>query len=176
MTTAVTDEQVRAALAEFVTKHISICFVGVVLDNSKAAGEGTVSVVYNGVEFSARVQAVTGKTDVGFVPVPKKGSEVFCVSEGNSDNSFIVAACSELEKAIFNGGQLGGLVRLQELKDNLDSLKQYIEAIHSALPAAFNAIGAGTAANGTLGATSYQGAMVGKLIQIKDMEDKKVLH
>jgi hypothetical protein len=103
-------------------------------------------------------------------------SEVFCVSEGNSDNSFVITACSELEKVVFNGGQLGGLVKLQELKDNLDSLKQYVEAMHSALPSAFSAIGASTAANGALGATSYNGSMAGKAVQLKDMEDKKVLH
>lgn len=174
--TTVTDEQVRAALVEFVTKHIAICFVGVVSDNAKAVDEGIVSVKYNDVDFEVRLQAVTGKADKGYIPVPAVGSEVFCVSEGNSDNSFVVVACSELEKVVFNGGQLGGLVKLQELKDNLDSLKQYVEAIHNALPGAFSAIGASTAANGALGATSYNGSMSGKIIQLKDMEDKKILH
>jgi hypothetical protein len=82
--------------------------------------------------------------------------------------------CIDANGITFNGGQLGGLVKLQELKDNLNSLKQYVEAIHNALPAAFNAIGAGTAANGATGAGSYQGAMAGKLVQIRDMENNKV--
>jgi hypothetical protein len=133
-------------------------------------------VQYNDVEFEVRLQAVTGKADKGYIPVPAVGSEVFCVSEGNSDSTFVIAVCSELDKIIFNGGNLGGLVNLQELKDNLDSLKQFIEAIHSTLPSAFNAIGASTAANGALGATSYQGAMAGKMVQFKDMEDKNILH
>jgi hypothetical protein len=174
--TAVTDEQVRMALVEFVTKHVAICFVGIVADNAKAESEGMVSVKYNGLDFEVRLQAVSGKADKGHIPIPAVGSEVFCVSEGNSDNSFVVAICSELEKVVFNGGQLGGLVKLQELKDNLDSLKQFVEAVHSALPTAFNAVGASTAANGALGATSYQGAMAGKMVQFKDMEDKKILH
>jgi hypothetical protein len=171
-----TDEQVRAALVEFITKHIAVCFVGVVSDISKAESDGIVTVKYNDLEFSARLQSVTGKADKGYIPVPAVDSEVFCVSEGNSDNSFVITACSELEKVVFNGGQLGGLVKLQELKDNLDSLKQYVEAMHSALPSAFSAIGASTAANGALGATSYNGSMAGKAVQLKDMEDKKVLH
>jgi hypothetical protein len=48
--------------------------------------------------------------------------------------------------------------------------------MNNALPSAFNAIGASTAANGATGAASYQGAMAGKTVQLKDMEDKKILH
>jgi hypothetical protein len=173
--TTVTDEQVRAALAEFVIKHIAMCFVGVVSDNASAESEGLVSVKHDGLDFEVRLQAVSGKADKGYIPVPAVGSEVFCVSEGNSDNSFTVAVCSELDRIVFNGGQLGGLVKLQELNENLDSLKQYVEAIHNALPTAFNAIGASTAANGASGAASYQGTMAGKAVQLKDMENKKIL-
>jgi hypothetical protein len=49
-----------------------------------------------------------------------------------------------------------------------------VEAIHSALPSAFNAIGASTAANGALGATSYNGSMAGKAVQLKDMENNRI--
>jgi hypothetical protein len=187
-----TDEQVRAALVEFIIKHISVCFVGVVSDTSKAESDGVVTVKYNDLEFEARLQSVTGMADKGCIIVPKANSEVFCASEGNSDNSFVVVAYSEIEKALLkigntsveitsekvsiNGGKLGGLVNLQELKNNLDGLKQYVEAINSALPSAFSAVGASTAANGALGAASYQGSMAGKAVQLKDMEDKKVLH
>jgi hypothetical protein len=75
---------------------------------------------------------------------------------------------------VMNGGNIGGLVKLQELKDNLNSLKGYVEAMNNALPAAFNAIGASTAANGATGAASYQSAMIGKAIQIRDMENGQV--
>lgn len=76
----------------------------------------------------------------------------------------------------FNGGELGGLVKLEQLKQNLDSLKQMVEAIHSALPGAFTAIGAGAAANGPGGSTAYTGAMTGKTIILTDMENTKVKH
>lgn len=170
----VTDEQVRATLVDFIAKHITVCFVGIISDTSKATSEGTVSVKYNGLDFTARLQAVSGKANSGILPVPATGSEVFCVSEGNSDNAFVIVACSDLEKIIINGGTLGGLVKLQELKENLDSLKQYVEAMNNALPSAFNSVGASTAANGAMGATSYQSAMAGKTIQLKDMENTKI--
>lgn len=73
-----------------------------------------------------------------------------------------------------NGGDLGGLVKINELKENLDSLKKFVESIHNALPPAFSAIGAAMSANGPLGANTYNGMMSGKLITIKDMENKQV--
>jgi len=75
-----------------------------------------------------------------------------------------------------NGDSKGGLVQIQELKDNIDALKTYIEAMHAALPAAFSAILASTSANGALGAQAYQLSMAGQLIIIKDMENKNVKH
>ena len=74
----------------------------------------------------------------------------------------------------FNGGSLGGLVILQKLVDNLTSIKDFAEAINSALPSAFNAIGSGTGANGANGASSYSGSMGSKAITLDDMENKNI--
>lgn len=80
------------------------------------------------------------------------------------------------DEIVFNGGSLGGLVKIQELKDSLDSLKTFTEGMHAAIPAAIAAVGAAMAANGALGKTSYDGAMAGKSITIADMENPKVKH
>lgn len=80
------------------------------------------------------------------------------------------------DEILFNGGDLGGLVKIEELKKNLDSLKSFVEAIHSALPSAFSAVGAALASNGALGATAYNGSMAGQIIRFEDMENEKVKH
>lgn len=80
------------------------------------------------------------------------------------------------DEIVFNGGSLGGLVKIQELKDSLDSLKTFTEAIHKAIPTAFSSVGAAMAANGALGKTSYDSAMTGKSITIADMENPKIKH
>jgi hypothetical protein len=138
-----------------------------------------------------RLRAVINDSSGQLLVMPEVGSYVLVIDlSGGNYRDLAVIAYSEISEVnirignttvainttgiTFNGGQLGGLVKLQELKDNLNSLKQYVEAIHSALPAAFNAIGASTAANGATGAGSYQGAMAGKLVQIRDMENNKV--
>lgn len=73
-----------------------------------------------------------------------------------------------------NGGKLGGMVKLQELQDNLNQLKRYIETMNQAIGPAMSAIGAGTAANGPLGAKSYNQAMAAQNIVLKDMENKNI--
>jgi len=85
---------------------------------------------------------------------------------------------AELSKdgIVFNGGDLGAMVKIKELKENLDSLKTFVEGMHNALPSAFAAIKAGPVADGALGQTAYVGSMAGKIIQIKDMADEKVKH
>lgn len=76
----------------------------------------------------------------------------------------------------FNGGKNKGLVKIAELEKNLDSLKKYVEAINIALPSAFTAVAAAMAANGALGATSYQASMAGKIIMFGKMENEKIKH
>lgn len=77
---------------------------------------------------------------------------------------------------VMNGGSNRGLVKLAMLEQNLTSLKNFVEAIHAALPTAFDAVGIGSAASGTAGQLSYEGSMVGYAITLQDMENKKVKH
>lgn len=78
------------------------------------------------------------------------------------------------DEIIFNGGENKGLVKLKELEESLDSLKKYVEAINSALPSAFSAVGASPAASGAAGGASYTASMADKSIIIKDLENPKI--
>lgn len=75
---------------------------------------------------------------------------------------------------LFNEGSLGGLPKLDELKENLEALKTFVMAMHQAMPSAFTAVGAAMASSGAAGGTSYSQAMLGKNITLKDMENPKV--
>jgi len=76
----------------------------------------------------------------------------------------------------FNGGDHDGLVKLQELKDNLNSIKNYLSALKSAISTGLNGVGISTAASGEAGALAFEGAMAGKTINFKNMENDKVKH
>lgn len=77
---------------------------------------------------------------------------------------------------VLNGGNLGGLVMLKEIKENLDMLKEYCESLKNATSSGIKAVGAAMQANGATGATAFDAAMSGKSILFKDMENKKVKH
>ena len=77
---------------------------------------------------------------------------------------------------VLNGGNLGGLVMLKEIKENLDMLKEYCESLKNATSNGIKAVGAAMQANGATGATAFDAAMSGKSILFKDMENKKVKH
>lgn len=108
----------------------------------------------------------------GIVVFPKQDSNVI-VSFIDQTTVFI-AKYSEIDEIIFFEGKNDGLVMIKELKDNLDSLKNYVETMNMALPAAFSAVGAAMGAVGANGANSYQTAMSTQKITFKDMENKKI--
>lgn len=139
------------------------------------------------VDWSKKTMTATGVGDEGeYLGVmlgmgsqykkPKKGTLCLVAVTEWDDTRCILLFCEECELEENNGGDNGGIVNVKELKDNFDSLKSFVEAMHAALPTAFSAIGAGTAAAGSAGGTSYSTAMIGKLINIKDMEDTKITH
>lgn len=124
-----------------------------------------------------RLVAVEGDGTNNIVVTPSAGSIVLVADLSVGDKrDLAIIQYSEIDSITYNGGELGGLVKIEELKNNIDSLKTFIESVHAAIPGALTAIGAGTAAAGAAGATSYNTAMAGKVITIGDMEDQTIKH
>jgi hypothetical protein len=154
----------------------------------------TCSVLVNEMLVSdVRLRAVENKETDQLLVVPRANSYVLVVDlSGGEMRDLAVLSCSEIERIrvligetsieadadgiVFNGGELDGLVKIRELEKNLESLKDFVEAIHSALPNALTAIGTSTAASGPNGRLSYNGSMDGKMISFSDMEDTKIKH
>jgi hypothetical protein len=136
--------------------------------------------VNGGANFLAvQLRAVTG-LESGILITPKVDSHVIIGLLENDEAQAFVMMYGEIETIELRGDAQGGLVQIKELKENIDALKKFVEAMHQALPSAFNAIlptaPAPFVASGALGATTYTGAMGGIIITIKDMENKKVKH
>ena len=82
------------------------------------------------------------------------------------------------EGIVINGGKNKGLVKIDVLNDNLDSIKSFVESMHQqlakglgSLDFAFKGLGVETGAS-----TTYNTGMSEKSISIKDMEDTKIKH
>lgn len=160
----------------------------------------TCTVAIEGVTFDeVMLYAVADDKLKGFCFVPKADSTVL-VSRIAGSNMMFVAMFSEVDKVlltvgdkveltitgdkvelkadeiVFNGGENKGLVKVEQLQKNLDSLKTYVEAIHAALPSAFSAVGAAMQANGASGGAAYTCAMAGKSVVLENMENQKIKH
>ena len=125
----------------------------------------------------------------GIVTFPKKGSHVI-VAMMNGGMGGCVIATEEIERAeivigetsaeltkdgvVLNGGSLRGIVKIAELEENLNQLKNYVETLKSATSAGIKAVGAGPSANGTTGATIFDTKMGTASINFKEMENEKV--
>ena len=184
------DSEVSMALRGFVENQVTGNFTGKVVSVDKKAAALTVE--FSGNLFTVKLRSIINNSAMGMVLYPAVGSQVFCVAEGNSSSRFIALGFEQVEElaytegditmkinadgVVFNGGSLGGLVKIEQLKNNIDSLKSYVEAINSALPSAFTAIGVGPAASGPSGAAAYSSSMSGRYITIQDMENQKVKH
>lgn len=154
--------------------------------------------VTGGANFlDVRLRSVVDNGTGGLILKPKVDSIVIIGLLENNEATAFVIGYSDIELLYFksdggmtfevkedvvkiNGDDFNGLVKLKELKDNLDALKQFVEAMNNALPTAFNAIlptaPAPFVASGALGATTYQTSMASKQIIFKDMENTKVKH
>ena len=107
---------------------------------------------------------------------PKVDTEcIIGILEGEESVGFLLDAL-EVEEVLFNGGELGGLVKIEQLKENIDTLKKYCEALNSAISIGLSAVGVGSAASGTLGKEAFSKAMVGQEISFTDMENKNIKH
>lgn len=147
-----------------------------------------------------RLRSVVNGEESKFLITPKTGSFVTVIDLSGELRELEVIGYSEIEAidietggninikckgdtnldcdgtVTFNGGDHDGLVKLQELNDNLNSIKNYLSALKSAINTGLNGVGTSTAASGAAGALAFEGAMAGQMINFKNMENDKVKH
>lgn len=123
----------------------------------------------------------------GVIPIPEDDTDVWlgwidgeiCVLRVGVVKKVIIDAPQILvtcEDVQINGGNNGGLPILQQVLDNLNQLKKYVEAMNTAVGSGLSAVGAGASANGATGKTAFETAMATQVINFKEMENSKVKH
>jgi len=136
------------------------------------------SIKYQGLEHK-NVRLVCGFSQslTTMIIKPAVGSTVLAADlSGGKMRDLVVLMVEKAETMIFNGGKLGGLIKIEELKKSLDSLKQYCEDLKTAVAQGLTAVGVGTTASGTTGAQTFNQLMTGKSITIEEMEDEMIKH
>lgn len=166
--------KVREALASFMEeKQPQQVELGQVAAVDAQAQTCDVQVAAGYVHYGVRLTPVQGADTY---VLPKVGSWVAILPIDGSAELWCVAMFSELDTIVLRGGGFGGMVKIEELRQSLDSIQQYCEALSSAVSTALSAVGSGSAASGPAGAAAFQNAMAGRSIDIKDMENTEVTH
>lgn len=150
----------------------------------KSVNGETCNVELEGITLTdVRLRAVVNGENSKILVTPKTDSYVLVVDLAGNLSQLAVVGYSEVEKIevdtdkiIFNGGNNNGLVKIEELKRNLDTLKNYIMALQSAVSDGLASVGEGTAANGATGKEAFNFAMTGRSINFEDMENAKITH
>lgn len=116
--------------------------------------------------------SLTGR-DRQILTVPKVGS---CVTLGclTADlNNLVILQVDEVEKIIVNGGELGGLIKIQELTDKINTLVEAFNSHTHLLPAGAVITSAGPSTNPVnVPAITKKAAKLNK----KDYEDETIKH
>lgn len=116
--------------------------------------------------------SLTGR-DRQILTVPKVGS---CVTLGclTADlNNLVILQVDEVEKIIVNGGELGGLIKIQELTDKINALVEAFNSHTHLLPAGAVITSAGPSTNPVnVPAIKKKAAKLNK----KDYEDETIKH
>jgi hypothetical protein len=99
------DQEVVEALQRFVGQSIAKAFTAQVVDIDKAESEAVVTVEFDELTYDVKLKSIIDKKEEHLICIPRKGSQVFCVSEGNSKERFVVVACNEVDKVLFKSGK-----------------------------------------------------------------------
>lgn len=125
-------------------------------------------------EFTAdgeQLRYINDKTDI-MVKSAKLTAKLDGVTLEITENKVKVDA----DEIVLNGGNNKGVANVDDIKSNLDAIKNYLTAMNAAVATGLTGVGLGPAASGQAGSAAYQGAMAGQSIVFGSMEDIKVKH
>lgn len=116
--------------------------------------------------------SLTGR-DRQILTVPKVGSSVTLGCLTADLNNLVVLQVDEIEKIIVNGGELGGLIKIQELTDKINALVEAFNSHTHLLPVGAVITSAGPSTNPVnVPAITKKAAKLNK----KDYEDETIKH
>lgn len=121
-------------LAEKLKGMVPIAISPILQGIVKSVNGNTCTVTIDDIDLSdVRLRASTTNISNQMLIVPKVGSIVILGSLSGDLNELVVLSCDEIESITINGGALGGLIKINELKTQLDKMTARIDGIISAI-------------------------------------------
>lgn len=182
------DNELRLALIDFIRKTFPDGFIFQAVVKDVDMSTKTCTVVTEGMTEEIPgilLQPNLNSAEDGILPIPVKGSDVWCGVLNNDESQIFILKCTEVEEYIinvkqttFNKGNNGGMVIVGKADDNLKTIKQYVLDLKTAVATALGSIDGSIAGVGgaSTSASVFNPAMAAKSMNLKDMENKKVKH
>lgn len=104
--------EVNSALIQLVQEQIPPAFVGKVLSVDEATAE--VEVLYNELEYTAKLKSIVDEQEVGLVLLPEMDSMVYVVPEGIVEPRYVVAKVNTIAKIKLVMGDLAIILDKEE--------------------------------------------------------------
>ena len=126
----ISEGEVSEQLQRFVRTKISGAFTGKVTKNNDAETKAMVEVEFNDFTYDVRLKSIVDESEQHFLLVPKVNSQVFCISEGNSQERFVAVSLNEIEKLICKIGETSIIVSETGIVFNNAALNSYMADIN----------------------------------------------
>ena len=165
-------ESLKKAFGSMIPVQI---FPAEVAEVDEAAASCTVKPVSGPEIFDVRIKAaINDKTD-GLVIVPVVGSFVLVGIIGNDPETAYIAKYDSIDKIVMHGGNLGGIVKVQEVVNKLNALEQDLNNLKTVFSSSWTPVpNDGGAALKTAAAT-WSGSTITETA-VADLENPKIKH
>ena len=135
----------------------------------------TCTVIVDDIEISdVRLRSSTTDNEHEMLIIPKLGTTVIVGSLTGDMDELVILSCDEIETISINGGALGGLIKINELKTQLAKVTARIDGIISAINAGVVTAGDGGAALLVKIKTGL--AQITNKESFNNIEDEKIKH
>ncbi len=176
-------DEIFVDLIKDIKKTQQNVFTAIVTEVNENENTVTVKKEHETEIYEVRLSSVIDKLKTKFIIYPKPESYVLCANINGNDRQAVILKYSEITKiafntgeVIYNDGNFGGLVKINELKSQLEKMTgridKIIEAINSGKPAIGSADGGSalltTIKTGLLKITSKE--------DFCNIEDEKIKH
>lgn len=125
--------------------------------------------------YSVRLRSVIDGSSSGVVLFPAVGSQVIIGAIESNMRNWMVIQYSEVDEVQLRGDAYNGLVKLDQLNQNLDTIKQYLQALVVNITTQLAAIDTPTFGVPTT-APAFQSSMEAVPLVFVNMENPKVKH
>lgn len=170
------EEKVREAFARM-GNRVDVCFLATVADNYPDKDYVDVTDLNGTLYPGVRKRAAITEDKGGILITPAAGSSVIVGRISESDELFI-EMFSKVETIIIDGGDFGGLIKIQELTNKLNALVKTVNnhiTNYNGHTHIVNTTGSAAAQTGTAAAVITQ-AQQAEEFKASDYENEKIKH